>query len=72
MLKKKNRDEIQAKLNEFGRAPVELHITLEQAGDPPQAKGPAVQVKTPMSINNEINNEPIIKSVLDIFDGSVL
>jgi DNA polymerase-3 subunit gamma/tau len=72
VLKKKNRDEIQEKLNEFGRAPVELHITLEQAGDPPQAKNPAVQVKAPKSINNEITNEPIIKSVLDIFDGSVL
>jgi DNA polymerase-3 subunit gamma/tau len=72
VLKKKNRDEIQEKLNEFGKGPVELHITLEQAGDPPQVKSPAVQVKTPMSINNEINNEPIIKSVLDIFDGSVL
>jgi DNA polymerase-3 subunit gamma/tau len=72
VLKKKNRDEIQEKLDEFAKGPVELHITLEQAGDPPQAKGPAVQVKTPMSINNEINNEPIIKSVLDIFDGSVL
>jgi DNA polymerase III subunit gamma/tau len=72
VLKKKNRDDIQAKLNEFVRAPVELHITLEQAGDSPQAKNPAVQVKAPMSINNEITNEPIIKSVLDIFDGSVL
>jgi DNA polymerase-3 subunit gamma/tau len=72
VLKKKNRDEIQEKLDEFAKGFVELHITLEQAGDPPQAKGPAVQVKTPMSINNEINNEPIIKSVLDIFDGSVL
>jgi DNA polymerase-3 subunit gamma/tau len=72
VLKKKNRDEIQEKLDEFAKGSVELHITLEQAGDPPQAKGPAFQVKTPMSINNEINNEPIIKSVLDIFDGSVL
>jgi DNA polymerase III gamma/tau subunit len=72
VLKKKNRDEIQEKLNEFGRAPVELHITLEQAGDPPQVKNPAAPVKAPMSINNEIANEPIIKSVLDIFDGSVL
>jgi DNA polymerase-3 subunit gamma/tau len=72
ILKKKNRDDIQEKLNGFAGAPVELHITLEQAGDPPHPKSPVAPVKAPASISNEINNEPIIKNVLDIFDGSVL
>jgi DNA polymerase-3 subunit gamma/tau len=72
VIKKKNRDDIQKKLNEFNQAAVELHITLEAAGEPASSIQPAPQGKTTLSINDEIDREPIIKSVLDIFDGSVL
>ena len=72
VIKKKNRDDIQKKLNEFNQAAVELHITLEAAGEPASSIQPAPQGKTTLSINDEIGHEPIIKSVLDIFDGSVL
>jgi DNA polymerase-3 subunit gamma/tau len=72
VVKKKNRDDIHAKLCEFAQRPVELHLTLEAKDDPSNAKNSAPQDKSALSINDEIDHEPVIKNVLDIFDGSVL
>ena len=71
VLKKKNRDEIQKKLNEVTQRSISLRISLEPQG---QAGGqkPAAASRSSPSINDDIGREPIIKSVLDIFDGAVM
>jgi hypothetical protein len=67
LIKNKNREEINRIMKEIMGASVDLHITLE-AGGPA-----AVQVgNNSLSINDEIKIEPIIQSVLDIFDGDVI
>lgn len=70
---KKNRDHILKELEKhFGR-PVELHITIENR----QPAGPAVPASAAVqpqggSIQDDIAREPIIQSVLEMFDGEVL
>ena len=71
VLKKKNRDEIQTKLNEFSQRSVTLRILLDSRDDASLSK-PLSGGGTSLSINDEIGKEPIIKSVLDIFDGAIL
>ncbi len=72
--KKKNRDEIQKKLGEFVKTDVALHITIEPADTPAAQTSPAPSAAagTSLSIKDEIGREPIIGTVLDIFDGTVL
>jgi DNA polymerase-3 subunit gamma/tau len=72
VIKKKNRDDIQKKLNEFAGTDVALHMTLEAAGEPLPAGTVVPAAPVSLSINDEIDREPIIKTVLDIFDGAVL
>jgi DNA polymerase-3 subunit gamma/tau len=69
--KKKNRDEIQKKLADFFGTPVELRITIE-AGEESAQKPRAAETRSRLSIDNEIGREPVIKNVLDVFDGTVL
>lgn len=67
LTKNKNREEINRIVKEILGESVDLHITLEAAGpEPVRAK------KNSLSINDEIEHEPIIKSVLDIFDGELI
>jgi DNA polymerase-3 subunit gamma/tau len=73
--KKKNRDEIQKELDGFFQGRIELHMTLEAGDDTQAVKIPAVaavETKPFVSIDDEIAHEPIIKNVLDIFNGTVL
>jgi DNA polymerase-3 subunit gamma/tau len=72
ILKKKNRAEIQAKVNQFFNKDIELRITIEQPGDPPHPKGAILDLRAPMSLNNEIRNEPIIKTIINTFNGTVI
>jgi DNA polymerase-3 subunit gamma/tau len=73
VIKKKNRDEIQKEFNDFFQDGMELHITLEAQEDAPAAQKPAATEPKPfVSIDDEISHEPIVKQVLDIFDGTVL
>jgi hypothetical protein len=67
LIKNKNREEINRIMKEVVGPSVDLHITLE-AGGPAAAQAE----KNSLSINDEIKMEPIIKSVLDIFDGDVI
>ncbi|MDD5674758.1 MAG: hypothetical protein PHC61_11380, partial [Chitinivibrionales bacterium] len=68
--KKPNRDEIVKTLREFTGRPLDIHITIEPAGNRP---GPAPSAPTPLaSLNDEIEQEPIIKSILKTFDGEVI
>jgi DNA polymerase-3 subunit gamma/tau len=67
LIKNKNREEINHIIKEIMGTSVDLHITIE-AGAPS-----VVQVeKNSLSINDEIKIEPIIQSVLNIFDGDVI
>jgi DNA polymerase-3 subunit gamma/tau len=74
--KKKNRDEIQKELNGFFKNEIDLHITLEAPEETPAAakksSTAAGERKAPVSLDDEIAHEPIIQSVLDIFDGTLI
>jgi DNA polymerase-3 subunit gamma/tau len=74
--KKKNRDEIQKELNDFFQNSIDLHITLEARDETPAQHAimpaAAAVMKSSVSIDDEIAHEPIIKNVLDIFDGSIV
>jgi DNA polymerase-3 subunit gamma/tau len=75
--KKKNRDEIQKELDDFFQGAVVLHMTLEatdgqQAAQTQAPATAAAAERAFMSIDDEIAHEPIIKNVLDIFDGCVM
>ena len=68
--KSKNREDLnRIMLSRFG-APVDVHITIEPPG-PSSVAGAKVETAS-VSINDEIAHEPIIKSVLDIFNGEVI
>ena len=67
LIKNKNREEINRIMKEIVGPSVDLHITLE-AGGPAAAQAE----KNSLSINDEIEHEPIIKNVLDIFDGELI
>jgi DNA polymerase III subunit gamma/tau len=74
--KKQNREEIVRMLNAMMGRTVEVHITLEhkkaeKAGAvPPPPNGSAAAHA--VAIESEIEREPIIRSVLDIFEGEIL
>jgi hypothetical protein len=70
--KKQHREEINKILNSFKGKPIELHITLET--DIPGKVNRDINKSTAHSvaIESEIAHEPIIQSVLTIFDGEVL
>lgn len=71
--KKHNRDLIENLLHQFTGSKYELHITLETTRTDAQERQLLHQlVAMPLSINDEIDREPIIKTILDIFDGEVL
>jgi DNA polymerase-3 subunit gamma/tau len=68
--KSKNREDLnRIMLSRFG-ALVDVHITIEPPGPSP-VEGAKVETAS-VSINDEIAHEPIIKSVLDIFNGEVI
>ena len=67
--KSKNHEELKRiMLSRFG-TPVDVHITIEPPG--PAQGGDKVESAS-VSINDEMAQEPIIKSVLDIFNGEVI
>lgn len=71
--KKSNRDEVTRRLHKFCGAEVELRITLEKKK--PDEKGVENYIKptgTKTNINEEIENEPIIQTLMDVFDGELL
>jgi len=71
--RKQNRDLIEQELRTFSGNNYELHITLETEKSTAEERQMIHQmVSMPLSINDEIDREPIIKTVLDIFDGEVL
>lgn len=71
--KKNNRDEIEQILNKFAKRELQLNITIESK---PVETGQNTFMqsigKIPSTIDDEIEREPIIQTILEIFDGEVL
>ncbi len=72
--RKQNRDTISDLLHKFVGTPVQLRITLGKRPENPISTfqpEPAPKTKT-TTINEEIEKEPIIQTLLDIVDGQIL
>lgn len=71
--KKNVRDEIGQILNKFAKRELQLNITIELK---PVENGQNTFIhsigKVPSTIDDEIEREPIIQTILEIFDGEVL
>jgi DNA polymerase III subunit gamma/tau len=72
MTKKQNREEINRLLQAFMGRPIDVHITLETKKAEKEAQNYIKSVPHAHAIESEIEREPIIQSVLDIFDGEIL
>ncbi|MBD3319947.1 MAG: DNA polymerase III subunit gamma/tau [Chitinivibrionales bacterium] len=73
VIRKERREEIEKKLENFAGAHIDLHITLEPE-NPSQKPGNfhhAFTAASP-SLDDEIEREPIIKTVMELFDGELL
>jgi DNA polymerase-3 subunit gamma/tau len=74
--KKSSREIIEKKLEAFAGRPVELHITQEKAGhaalDTQEVNPQPTGNPLPPSVEDDIENEPIIQSVITIFNGKVI
>ncbi len=71
--KKHNRDEIELLLRQFTSRIIELHIAVDNHNPDSEKREFLKQIgKVSSTINDEIENEPIIQTVLDMFDGEVL
>ncbi len=73
--KKNNRDIIQKKLDTFAGRHIDLHIVIEKKDqEKKEDKKQAAKVKPHIhpSLEEDMANEPIIKDVINIFDGEVL
>lgn len=73
--RKRNRDTIDSMLTCFAGKKYDLHITREKPQEPkvsePEAPTVKVESITP-SLQDDMQNEPIIKTILDVFDGEIL
>jgi hypothetical protein len=71
--KKNVRDEIEQILNKFAKRALQLNITIESK---PIENGQNTFIqsigKIPSTIDDEIEREPIIHTILEVFDGEVL
>lgn len=71
--KKHNRDEVVRILHTFTSRMFDLRMTVEADGDHEDEASYLKQLGTmPVTINDEMEKEPIIKTVIDIFDGEVI
>ena len=70
VIKQKNREEINRVMRQCTGAPSDLHITIEAQPDTRQERAiDSQKEKLSLSIHDEIEREPIIKTVLDVFNG---
>jgi DNA polymerase III gamma/tau subunit len=73
--KKNNREIIEKKLAAFAGRPIDMHITIEKQPEEKKEKPKAAQEREiPLhpSMDDDIENEPIIQRVIEIFDGQIL
>jgi DNA polymerase-3 subunit gamma/tau len=73
--KKGNREAVEKKLNQFAGYPVNLRLTLEKKKEDPAAAGvqptPFSRVMS-ASLEDDMETEPVIKNVIDIFKGEIV
>jgi DNA polymerase-3 subunit gamma/tau len=73
--RKGNREIITQILSRFAGRPIDLHVTLEKkatgAVESPLAQ-PARSSRITPSLEDDIANEPIIKNILEIFNGDIV
>ncbi len=69
-----NRALIEKRMAQFAGAPVQLHLTLEASPDSEAESHLEGHVHGPASasLEDDIRAEPIIQTVLDVFDGEVI
>lgn len=73
IVKKQNKDEIEQHLKNFAGRELLLNITIENKPIENHEQNYIKAIgNVPSTIDDEIEREPIIKAVLDIFDGEVL
>jgi len=73
LTKQHNRNELLKKLREFAGATIDIRMSLETEHVDIERQDYSKQIGSiPSTIQDEIENEPIIQTVLDIFDGEVL
>jgi len=73
VIKKKNRDEINRVMQKFTGVMEDIHITIEAKPETARESSEAQPVPTAsLSINDEIQREPIIQNILDIFKGDII
>lgn len=71
--RKNNREDIHRLLQIFAKCKLELNITVEsKQADEVEPNYIKTIGNIPTTIDDEIDREPIIKTVLELFDGEVL
>jgi hypothetical protein len=71
--KKHNRDEIVKMLSTFTGIELEVHMTLEAQKAEAQVQNYIKQIgNIQPSIDDEIEKEPVIQTILDMFDGEII
>ena len=73
--RKGNREVIAEKLSSFAGRHIDLHITMEQPArqkQQPADPGSETTAARHPSLQDDLGNEPIIQSVIDMFDAEVL
>ncbi|HEX7510992.1 MAG TPA: hypothetical protein VF335_06805, partial [Chitinivibrionales bacterium] len=73
VIKKKNREEIDRVMKKFTGALEDIHLTIEAKPENFHEPGPVQTASSAsLSINDEIQREPIIQNILDIFKGDII
>lgn len=73
LIKIPNREEIKRVLHKFTGRPIDIRITLETEENRSDEQNFIKQVgNIPSTINDEIEQEPIIQVVLEMFDGTLV
>lgn len=70
--KKTHREEITRLFKAFYNIPAELHITLENVKVEAEGQNYFKQTGSAATIDDEITREPIIQTVLEVFEGEIL
>ena len=73
LTRKNNQSEITRILTQFTGCPVELKITLDSSAPSVEDTNYIKQIgNIPNTIDDQIEKEPIIQTILEIFDGEIL
>jgi hypothetical protein len=71
--RKETREYLSGKLKAFFRRPIDIHITIEPAGHAAAAPQRQLTTEKPArSLDDDMENEPIIRTVVEAFDGEIV